>query len=126
MANLMFTLVIYSGGFLFFELIDLHIEDTYVMTKIKNLEIMAITITDIIKNDLTLTLAVLAESAASMSDVLNHETIRSSEWTREIDEGDRIKSNYDYTMKNTNAGLGYSEDVTLQGWYSRPVPYSLD
>ena len=68
----MFGIVIWAGGYIFFFMIDNHIEDTIVMTKIKNIEIMSTTMADLIRNDLTMTSSVLYESASSLSDIMSY------------------------------------------------------
>ena len=46
---------------------------------------MATTLSDIIRNDLALTMSVLQESATNMSEIMSFDEIKSSEWINLID-----------------------------------------
>jgi hypothetical protein len=96
-----------------------------VLTKIKTLEILSTTITDIIRNDLNLMQSVLHESALTIGSLMSEKALRSKQWIRE----DHITDNVDFYNDNdyeVNQQVEFMiEDFDKNGYYTRPYGHPI-
>ena len=124
-ANFLMLVLIAIGVIAMFDLIDLHLTQTLKLSALKQIQIQASTIAELVQNDIMLTQSGLMASAKTISEMLS-DPLRYTDqkaYLKDIYKGKYLGEGYIYGKRYPVSERGEMKDFSRNGWYVMPKPF---